>query len=86
VVRGGSPQFEFVSSEAARGIQHVALHHPLPVVSGGSTTDTLEQAQARTGGLEKNEEWEALKAAIEIASELRRVKQNIGRMSAQSER
>ncbi len=67
VVRGETPHFEYVSAEAARGIQHVALLHALPVTFGVLTTDTLEQAIDRAGGSMGNKGWDAADAAVEMA-------------------
>jgi 6,7-dimethyl-8-ribityllumazine synthase len=47
VIRGETPHFDFVSAEAARGLQQVALETGVPVAFGVLTTDTLQQAQAR---------------------------------------
>ena len=47
VIRGETPHFDFVSAEAARGLQQVALEAGVPVAFGVLTTDTLQQAQAR---------------------------------------
>jgi 6,7-dimethyl-8-ribityllumazine synthase len=47
VIRGETPHFDFVSAEAARGLQQVALETGIPVAFGVLTTDTLQQAQAR---------------------------------------
>ncbi|HLH43338.1 MAG TPA: 6,7-dimethyl-8-ribityllumazine synthase [Bryobacteraceae bacterium] len=49
VIRGETPHFEFVAAQAARGLQQVALDTGVPVAFGVLTTDTLPQAQARTG-------------------------------------
>jgi 6,7-dimethyl-8-ribityllumazine synthase len=48
VIRGDTPHFEFVAAEAARGLQQVAIETGVPVAFGVLTTDTLQQAQART--------------------------------------
>jgi 6,7-dimethyl-8-ribityllumazine synthase len=49
VIRGETPHFDFVAAEAARGLQQVALETGVPIAFGVLTTDTLPQAQARTG-------------------------------------
>lgn len=67
VVRGETPHFEFVSAEAASGIQHVALRHALPVSFGVLTTDTIAQAEDRAGGAMGNKGWDAANAAVEMA-------------------
>ncbi|MGA3188977.1 MAG: 6,7-dimethyl-8-ribityllumazine synthase [Bryobacteraceae bacterium] len=49
VIRGDTPHFDFVAGEAARGLQNVALETGIPVSFGVLTTDTLAQAEARSG-------------------------------------
>jgi 6,7-dimethyl-8-ribityllumazine synthase len=49
VVRGETYHFEVVSSESAAGIMSVQLDSGIPVANGILTTDTEEQASARTG-------------------------------------
>jgi 6,7-dimethyl-8-ribityllumazine synthase len=48
VVRGETGHYDFVAGECASGIQQVQLSTGLPVVFGVLTTDTLEQALARS--------------------------------------
>jgi len=62
VIRGGTPHFDYVAGEAARGLQQVALETGLPVAFGVLTTDTLEQAEARV-----NKGFDAAMTAIEMA-------------------
>ena len=71
VVRGETPHFEFVAAEAARGIAEVARRHDLPVAFGVLTTDTMEQAMARTGGERGNKGYEAAVTALEMVHVLR---------------
>ncbi len=68
VIRGQTPHFDFVAGEAARGIGSVALEFGVPVTFGVITSDTLEQAQARAGGVVGNKGREAMLAAIEMAT------------------
>jgi 6,7-dimethyl-8-ribityllumazine synthase len=49
VVRGETYHFEVVSNESAAGIMSVQLDSGIPVANGILTTDTEEQAAARTG-------------------------------------
>ncbi len=86
VVRGETPHFEYVSSEAARGIQNVALWHALPVVFGVLTTDTLEQALERAGGRHGNKGWDAALAAIEMVDVFNRLKRRERRAGVTSAR
>src|ERR1700723_4329324 len=59
VIRGGTPHFDYVAGEAARGLQQVALETGLPVAFGVLTTDTLVQAAARAGGPSGNQGYAA---------------------------
>jgi 6,7-dimethyl-8-ribityllumazine synthase len=47
VIRGETPHFEYVSGEAASGLQLAALETGIPVAFGVLTCDTQEQAEAR---------------------------------------
>ncbi|MBT95223.1 MAG: 6,7-dimethyl-8-ribityllumazine synthase [Acidimicrobiaceae bacterium] len=48
VVRGGTPHFEFVAGECARGVREVSIQTGIPIAFGVLTTDTLEQALQRS--------------------------------------
>ena len=71
VIRGGTPHFEYVASEVAKGVAHVALETGIPVSFGVLTTDNLEQAIERAGTKSGNKGWEAAMAAVETANLLR---------------
>ena len=73
VVRGGTPHFEFVSGECARGVMDVSISEALPVIFGVLTTDTDQQALDRAGGSEGNKGAEAALAALETLNALRGV-------------
>jgi 6,7-dimethyl-8-ribityllumazine synthase len=62
VVRGETPHFEFIASEAASGLQLAGLETGVPVAFGVLTTDSEEQARAR---LDKGAE--AARTALEMA-------------------
>jgi len=74
VIRGGTPHFEYVCQECARGVMDVGLEHDLPVIFGVLTTDDLAQAVERTGGSEGHKGEEAAIAAMEMVSLLRSLK------------
>jgi len=67
VIRGETPHFDYVAGEAARGLQQVALEADVPVAFGVLTTDTVEQAEARAGGVHGNKGFDAAMTAIEMA-------------------
>lgn len=71
IIRGATPHFEFVASEAAKGIAQVALRTGMPVIYGVLTADTIEQAIERAGTKAGNRGADAALAAIEMANLLR---------------
>ncbi|MYE46581.1 MAG: 6,7-dimethyl-8-ribityllumazine synthase [Chloroflexi bacterium] len=73
VVRGETPHFDYVCSEAARGITMVAQEFNLPVAFGVLTCDTMAQARARSGGSAGNKGDEAMRAALEMANLFRTI-------------
>jgi 6,7-dimethyl-8-ribityllumazine synthase len=74
VIRGGTPHFEYVASEAAKGVFQVSLELDLPVSMGILTCDTLEQALERSGAKAGNKGFEAAMSAVESADLRARVK------------
>ena len=73
LVRGDTPHFDYVANEAARGIQEVALSETIPVIFGVLTTNTEEQARARTGGSHGHAGERAAEAAAEMVALVSRV-------------
>jgi 6,7-dimethyl-8-ribityllumazine synthase len=72
VVRHETDHYTHVATQAARGIQQVALETGVPCMFGVLTCDTDEQALARAGGPgERNAGEEAMRGAIETALLLR---------------
>jgi 6,7-dimethyl-8-ribityllumazine synthase len=62
VIRGDTPHFDYVASEAASGLQLAALETGVPVAFGVLTLERIEQADAR---IEKGAE--AVRSALEMA-------------------
>ncbi len=73
VIRGETGHYDFVAGECAAGIQRVQLDLGVPVSFGVLTTDTVEQALARSEPGEGNKGREALLTALETASLLEAV-------------
>ncbi len=80
VIRGETPHFDYVSGACARGLAKVSVDYQLPVIFGVLTTDTAEQAFARSGGKAgsknvakkvSNKGADAALAALEMVSLLR---------------
>jgi 6,7-dimethyl-8-ribityllumazine synthase len=70
VLRGDTPHFDYVCSEAARGTLLASLETRVPIGFGVLTCDTAEQAWARAGGVAGNKGAEAAAAALELAATL----------------
>ncbi len=68
VIRGGTPHFDYIAAEAAKGIAKVSLDTGVPVVFGVLTTDTIEQAVERAGTKAGNKGWTAAATALEMAN------------------
>jgi 6,7-dimethyl-8-ribityllumazine synthase len=68
VIRGETPHFDYVSSEAAKGISAVGLETGIPTIYGVITTDTLEQAIDRAGARGGNKGAEAALTALEMVN------------------
>ena len=68
VIRGGTPHFDYIASEVAKGIANVGLKTGVPVIFGVITTDTLEQAIERSGTKDGNKGFDAAVSAIEMAN------------------
>lgn len=77
VIRGGTPHFDLVANEVAKGVAQGSLASGVPIVFGVLTTDTLEQAVERAGTKAGNKGFDAALAALELAS-LSRVLESAG--------
>lgn len=73
VIRGETPHFEYVSLGATTGLEALAREYGIPVGFGLLTTDTADQARARSGGAKGNKGEEAAIAVLkmcELAADL----------------
>jgi 6,7-dimethyl-8-ribityllumazine synthase len=68
VIRGGTPHFEYVSSEMTKGIAMVSMQSGLPIAFGVLTTDSVEQAIERAGTKAGNKGVDAAMSAIEMVN------------------
>ena len=68
VLRGETTHFEYVCTEAARGVQIAQLDTGVPMIFCVLTCDTLEQAIDRAGLKGGNKGFDAGLAAIEMAN------------------
>ena len=68
IIRGETPHFDYIASAVAHGITDAAGETGVPMAFGVLTTDTAEQAAARSGAGHDNKGREAAAAAIEMAA------------------
>ena len=77
VIRGQTPHFEYISAAVSLGIARVAYDYGVPVIFGILTTNTEEEAEARSGGAAAddrcNRGYEAGRAAIEMGNLMKRL-------------
>ncbi|MED1490249.1 6,7-dimethyl-8-ribityllumazine synthase [Bacillus smithii] len=75
VIRGATAHFDYVSSEATKGVAQASLQTEVPVIFGILTTETIEQAIERAGTKAGNKGAEAAVSAIEMANLLKQLNQ-----------
>ncbi|MDX2011803.1 MAG: 6,7-dimethyl-8-ribityllumazine synthase [Myxococcaceae bacterium] len=68
VIRGGTPHFDYVAGEVAKGVGQATLTADAAVTFGVLTTDTVEQAVDRAGVKAGNKGAEAAVACIEMVN------------------
>ena len=77
VIRGGTPHFDYVAGECARGLSRVSIDNTLPVTFGVLTTDTIEQALERAGTGAGNKGYDVAMAAIEMAQTMKDIENHL---------
>ena len=73
VIRGATPHFDYVCSEAAKGVSRASDQSNIPVIFGVLTTDSIEQAIERAGTKSGNKGWESAAVAIEMANLMKKL-------------
>ncbi len=73
VIRGGTPHFDYVAGECARGLAQVGLKHGLPAIFGVLTTDDVDQALERAGSGAGNKGFDTAVAALQMVALLDRI-------------
>ncbi len=71
VIRGGTPHFDYVAGECAKGLGQLTLQMDIPVSFGVLTVDTIEQAIERAGTKAGNKGEEAALSSIEMVNLLK---------------
>jgi 6,7-dimethyl-8-ribityllumazine synthase len=72
VIRGGTPHFDYIASEVAKGIAQVNMATLVPTSFGIVTADNLEQAIERAGTKQGNKGEESVLALIETINVLKK--------------
>ena len=75
VIRGQTPHFDYVSSEAAKGVAAASFQTGVPVIFGVLTVDTMQQALERAG-IKSNLGWNYALNALEMASLMQQIGNN----------
>ena len=72
VIRGDTPHFDVVASEASKGIATVSRETGVPIIFGVLTTDTMQQALERAG-IKNNLGWNYALQALEMGALMKKV-------------
>jgi 6,7-dimethyl-8-ribityllumazine synthase len=67
VIRGETTHYDYVCTEAARGIMDVQLRTGVPCAFGVLTVENMDQALARTGGGKRDQGAHAAEAVVALA-------------------
>ena len=73
VIRGDTPHFDVVVSEASKGIAIVSREIGVPIIFGVLTTDTMQQALERAG-IKNNLGWSYALQALEMGSLMKAIR------------
>lgn len=73
VIRGDTPHFEYIASEAAKGLAQTSVETGIPVAFGVLTCDTIEQAIDRAGAKGGNKGFDAAMTAVEMGNLMRQL-------------
>ncbi|UCB57472.1 MAG: 6,7-dimethyl-8-ribityllumazine synthase [Candidatus Omnitrophota bacterium] len=73
IIRGGTPHFDYIAGETAKGIASVNLATGKPVSFGVITADNIEQAIERAGTKQGNKGADAALSAIEMANLIEKI-------------
>jgi 6,7-dimethyl-8-ribityllumazine synthase len=68
VIRGETDHYDFVCTQAARGVQDVQLRTGVPCAFGVLTVSNMEQALARAGGGKRDQGRHAAEAVLAMAA------------------
>jgi 6,7-dimethyl-8-ribityllumazine synthase len=73
VIRGGTPHFDYVAGECAKGVSSVSMQYDIPIGFGILTVDSIEQAIERAGTKAGNKGADAAISVIEMINLLKQI-------------
>lgn len=68
VIRGATPHFDYVCTEASKGIAQVSMQTGVPVAFGVLTTENIQQAVERAGTKAGNKGVDCAMTAMEMVN------------------
>ena len=74
VIRGDTPHWDYIATEASKGLAQTAMEFGVPVSFGVLTCDTLEQAIDRAGAKSGNKGFDAAMSAVEMGNLMRKLR------------
>ena len=74
VIRGDTPHFDYIASEASKGLAQTAMEFGIPVAFGVLTCETLDQALDRAGAKSGNKGFDAAMGAVEMGNLMRQLR------------
>jgi len=74
IVRGETAHFEYVASPVAHALMDLSVQSGVPCMLGVLTTETIEQAWERTGGIHGHKGRESAAGALDLAATLTRLR------------
>lgn len=77
VIQGETRHFDFICMAVANGLTQLSILFTKPFIFGVLTTDTQEQAIARSGGKHGNKGTEAAITAIKMLGEKKRIREEM---------
>lgn len=69
VVKGDTPHFDYICQAVTMGISNVSLKYDKPVIFGVLTTNDMQQAIDRAGGIHGNKGAEAAATVLHVLNE-----------------
>jgi len=76
IIRGATPHFDYVASQAAAGVARITQNCTVPVIFSVLTTNTIEEALERAGTKAGNKGFDGAVSAIEMCDLMRQLEQD----------